>query len=64
MPQFKVTVYELDYTDEKTGKVLYETTIEAKNKVRSINQVWDILKENGIWDQYRHCHFTESVEVL
>lgn len=63
MQKFKVTVYELDYKDEKTGKILYETILEAKNKVRSVSMVWDIIKENGIWEQYRHQHFTESVEV-
>lgn len=64
MPKFKITVFELDFlTEEKTGKVLFETIIEAKNKARSVSNALKLIHDNGIYEQYRHLCFTESDEV-
>lgn len=64
MPRFDIKVHELNpITEEKTGNILYMDIIEAKNKARASSIIGDILRKNGIHDQYRHNYFIESIEV-
>jgi hypothetical protein len=64
MSNFKIRVFELNaLTEEKTENILYSSIIEAKSKARAVSIVGNILRENGIHQQYKHNYFIESQEV-
>jgi hypothetical protein len=64
MSNYKIRVFELNaLTEEKTDNILYESIIEAHSRARAVSIAGDILRENGIHQQYKHNYFIESQEV-